>query len=266
MGLAYDRNNRKDEALRALLKAVELEPQYFKNHQQLGAYYDAQANYAESLKHFRRAAELEPGDPGVHYAVGSALFNLNLPDQAEAEFRTSLSLGESAKGNHALGLLLMYQGQDSEAIPYFRRAIAMQEEGEPYVFLGVACRRIGHLREAAEANRAGLRLLERQTAYNPRNTHIRSMLAYFAAAVGERNRAESEAAQVATPLLQNEKTKYYLVLTYETLRQRDRTLALLSGLKPGMIDSVARWPDLADLHQDPRFMELTAKALKKENK
>jgi hypothetical protein len=53
-------------------------------------------------------------------------------------------------------------------------------------------------------------------------------------------------------------TRWNAVLSYEALHLRNSTLALLSTSTPEQLADVNRWPDLADLHNDPRFLQLLA--------
>ena len=46
-------------------------------------------------------------------------------------------------------------------------------------------------------------------------------------------------------------------MTYEALGRRDDTLVVLGGSEHGLISSISRWPELADLHKDSRFQRVT---------
>jgi hypothetical protein len=44
--------------------------------------------------------------------------------------------------------------------------------------------------------------------------------------------------------------------TYEALDRRNDTLAVLADSPAGMLADLSRWPEVVDLHRDPRFLEL----------
>ena len=48
------------------------------------------------------------------------------------------------------------------------------------------------------------------------------------------------------------------VATFEALGRRDDALGLLNNLPEAELADVSRWPDMADLSQDPRFLRLLA--------
>jgi hypothetical protein len=46
--------------------------------------------------------------------------------------------------------------------------------------------------------------------------------------------------------------------TYEALGMRDATLTVLSAAPVEVLEDLSRWPDVADLHKDPRFLQILA--------
>jgi tetratricopeptide (TPR) repeat protein len=101
-------------------------------------------------------------------------------------------------------------------------------------------------------------MAEAEMARNPRNGYVRAFLGYFAAALGDRRRAESEIAQALRLFPNDADTRWRAVLSYEALGLRDKTLEVLSTSTAEQLGDVNRWPDLADLHRNRRFLELLA--------
>src|SRR5262249_45244104 len=124
--------------------------------------------------------------------------------------------------------------------------------------LGVAYRRAHLAERSREANQHGLALAERELARDPRIGRVRANLAYLCARLGERRRAESEVAQALQLSPSDADTLWSAVITYEALDRREDTLAVLRKSPSGLIAELSRWPDLADLRQDPRFSALSA--------
>ena len=52
------------------------------------------------------------------------------------------------------------------------------------------------------------------------------------------------------------------MLTYELLGERKETLRVLQDSSPQQLLDVSRWPDLADLQKDSRFLDLKTRNLK----
>ena len=168
-----------------------------------------------------------------------------------------LLLGETPEALHTLGLVLIYEGKDQEAVTYIKRAL--DRWPGKYVWwknLGVAYRRLGLIGESEQASRRGLALAEAELRQNPRSSILRASIAYLAARLGDRARAESEIAQALHSAANDSDTGWMAINTFEALGRRDDTLNLLKSLSYAVIADASRFPDLADLARDPRFLEI----------
>ncbi len=259
LGQVLERNNRSDEALAAYRRAVEIEPQYYRNQQALAALYFHQAKYSEAADHFARTVELAPSEPNAHYALGVTYLNLGRFPDAEGQLRFAIHMSETPAALSELGLVLMYEGKDQEAIPYIARALSL--DPAQYLWwmnLGIAYRRTNRQAESDRASRRALELAEKDLTQDPRNGVIRSYLAYLCARMGDPLRAASEIAQALQLSPNNADTRWAAAIAYEALGQRENTLAVLNASPEGVLADLSRWPDVADLHKDPRFLRLLA--------
>jgi Flp pilus assembly protein TadD len=156
-------------------------------------------------------------------------------------------------------MALMYQGKDQEAIPFLVRAVSQSpDESHWWMDLGIAYRQANLPVESEKAFRQGLEQAEKSMARDPRDGVVRSRLAFLAARLGDRNRAESEIAQALQLSPESNVTRGTAVWTYEALGQREDALAVLRSSSGDVVLDAAHWPDLADLHQDSRFQQLLA--------
>jgi predicted Zn-dependent protease len=179
--------------------------------------------------------------------------------EAEQQLRLAVALNEAPNVVHSLGVALMYQARDNEAISYFSRALHRNPESYlSWMYLGIAYRRTNRTAESGDANRRGLEVAEAEMSRNPRHAYVRSIRGYFGAALGDRVRAESETAQALSLAPDDAETRWVAILTYETLGQREASLAVLNRSSRQQLMDITRWPDLADLQHDPRFLELLA--------
>ncbi len=257
LGRVYELNNQLDEALAAFQKAVVVQPDYYKPYQDLGAFHFQRGRYSEAAKQFSKAVALDPGEPGVHFALASAYTNLGRYGDAESELRLATGMKETATAVHALGMVLMYQSRDQDAIPYFLRAIELSPDRYlSWMDLGICYRRTDRPAEAAKANQRGLELAEVEMAKNPRDGYVRSFLAYLCARTGDRRRAESEIAQALQLSPNDADTRWMAALTDEALGRRNETLGVLAASPSELLSDLSRWPDVADLHKDSRFLDL----------
>jgi serine/threonine protein kinase len=254
LGKVYEDNNQPNQALAAYLKAIAIQPQYFKNYQRLGAFYFVGGDYDNAVRQYKEMVRLAPNLADAHYALAAPYLNMGRYAEAEYELNVAISIHETANAVLGLGLSRFYQGRDREAIPYFQRAI---EIGPPtslfYINLGSVLRRASFLREAKEAYGKGLDLADAELAKNPKNGYEKACLAYLCARLGDVRRADSEAAQALQISGGAVNVRWMVALTYEALGQRDKTLATVQGAPASILDRLSRFPDVAELHADPRF-------------
>jgi tetratricopeptide (TPR) repeat protein len=257
LGRTFEKNNESDKALAAYGRAVEIEPGYYRNQQGLGAFWYGRANYEKAVNYFAKAAELAPNEATVRLVLGQAYLNSGEFTQAEAQFRSALSLKETENALFLLGLSLLYQSRERDAVPQLRRALSLGPES--YVWLtslGTAYRRVHLDAESRLANRRGLRLAEEELARNPNDQRARRFSAYLSARMGDSGRALSEISQALSLSPNDSDTLWMAALTYEALGLHDKTIELLKNAPRGVVADLSRWPDVADLNKNPRFIQL----------
>ena len=81
-----------DGAVRALSRAVELDPKFTLPYNQLGYAYRAQGKNAEAEKTFKKYAELLPDDPNPHDSYAELLMRLGRFDESIAEYKKALQI------------------------------------------------------------------------------------------------------------------------------------------------------------------------------
>jgi Flp pilus assembly protein TadD len=259
LGMVLEQNNQSEEALAAYRRALEVEPNYYRTYQALGSFYYNRANYSEAVKYLSKEIELAPDEVDAHRALGSALTFLGRFSDAESDLRFAIRLRETPTALNALGLTLMYQGRDNEAIPQFLSALKVNPESYfSGMELGNCYRRTNQTAEAIRAYRRALELAEQEMSRNPRSGYVRSILAYLCARLGDRDRAASEIAQALQLSSNGADTQATAAFTYEALSMRDATISVLSSAPADLLADLSRWPDVADLHNDPRFLQLLA--------
>jgi eukaryotic-like serine/threonine-protein kinase len=258
----YDKSDMPDRAVAAYQKAIELDPGYFEPYEELGLFYFYRGRYPEAVEQFQKAAEKAPGVVDVHTSLGSVLCDLGRYDEAEHALLSSLQLRETAPALNDLGALRVYQHRDAEAVQYFKRAIAIKPNDNLYLLnLGDAERRLHQYGNARASYRKAMDLAMTDLKGNPGLSRMRAFVAYFAARLGDKRRAEDEITQALQLLPGDNKIVRRAVLTYEALGQRERALGVLERATPELLRELDRQPDLADFRQDPRFQQLVSKKM-----
>ncbi len=265
LGDAYKKTNQFDLELRSYRKAVELEPASWENQFSLGTFYLDQSRYTEAVKHLAEAVRLAP-------SVGKARFNLAEAYADTGQFDKALDTVRALKDLHAdehylIAAILMYQRKDQEAIPHLLLAIQQTPNVAHWYLLSTAYRRTSRPKESILAEQNGVRLAEHKLMDNPNDANERAFLGYFCARLGQPDRSESETSQALKLGPHQIDVIWMAAETYEILHKRDEALAVLRASAPReMLEDIKRWPDMADLTSDSRFIELTATDAEKKEK
>ena len=258
LGDAYESNNQLDYALSSCRKAVEIEPGRYRNQLRLGSYFYERASYERALEYYQAAEKLAPDEKSVQFDLGNVLTSLGRFVEAEQELHRMPHWRETPIFLHSLGLICLYQRREQEAIPLIQMALQRGPE-EPlwWMNLGTAYRRLKRVSEANNAFSRGVQLAETEIAKNSRDEAARAHLAYMCNQLGQRSRAYSDIKQALQQSPNDADVRWMGVVTLESLASREEALTVLGASPAGVIADLGRWPDMADLSRDSRFLLLS---------
>ena len=118
---------RTEEAIAHYTKAIQLEPDYFNAHNNLGLARAARREFKEAALHFQAAVQIRPGTAGVHYNLAVALVSLGDWQAAERSVREALRIDPNfAEAHNDLGMMLAMQGKVEEGMVHFREALRLK--------------------------------------------------------------------------------------------------------------------------------------------
>ncbi len=190
---ALHRLGRNAQARKAAEQALELSPDSFVGHYNLGVIHLAEERLDEAQRAFETALTAEPAHPNVSYALnnlGSILLDQGKNDEALSVFRQATEVApEQFSAHYNLGSILLGRGLNREAAKALEAAADLEpDHSQTLVHLGLAYLRTANL---AEANRAfaACRLLE------PGNWQALLGLAAIAAQEKQSQRAEQLLAE-----------------------------------------------------------------------
>jgi len=156
LGKALQKANQAGPALKALERAVELDPNNAPARFLLGHGYYWHEQPLLAVKQFEQYVVQQPADDVGFRFLGLARLRLGLLDQAEPPLRRAVELGPESSGNHqALGNFYLNRAQDQtdreRAAAELLKAVELNPSADSNrIQAAVALQRLGRLREASE--------------------------------------------------------------------------------------------------------------------
>jgi tetratricopeptide (TPR) repeat protein len=257
LAIVFERTNRIEEAAATYQKAIQAQPNYYRPYVDFGTFYLNRGQYGRAEEQYRRVTQLAPDLPSGHMSLGLALMQEGRYAEAEAQLLEALRLRSWRDLLINLGALYYQEQRFSEAAEYFERSLA---SGSPspiqYRNLGDTYRHLQRSREASQAYRRAKTMAEDEIARNPRLASSHALLALIAAFLNDRRQAEFEIAQALAMDAENRAVIRNAAITYETLGERAKALAVLGRAPRGLLEELSRQPDIPRLQQDPDFQRL----------
>ena len=271
----YRTQNRDDEVQQWLDKAIAVAPNAAEPVFALALLKIRRKQYPEVLPLLAKAAALAPDNLGYNYVYAVALNSAGHTDQAIAVLQQAhqrrpadrqMLIGLiaferdkanlSAASSYARQLLELAPDDPAAQATLSELMLASDPKNYQYWLVqGNAELKQGHLPAARTAFQKGRDLAMAELAGSPQSAYTHAFVAYFAARLGDRVRAEHE-IQKALELSADERIIRVAVFTYEALGERDRSLEILSHATPQFLYELNRLPDLPELRDDPHFQQL----------
>lgn len=255
LAMSYEFTN-PDEVVATYEKAIKARPDYYRPYLSLGVFYFEHGQYDRAETFERKVVTVAPGLPQGHTNLGLALMRQGRFHEAEISLLTALRIQESAILLLNIGACSYAQERYEEALRYFQRCLVPGPDHILYANLGDAYRHLGREDEAAAAYRKGRDLAEAEVTRNPRDGESRAFLGMLTAQLRDRRRAEAELLQSVRLAPENATVIRQAAIAYEVLGQREKTLVLLATAPDALLEELAHQPDVKDLQNDRRFLEL----------
>ena len=125
-GLAASKLGDPRTCLESYKKAIEVDPDYFLAHFNLGVRYGKLPMNIEAARHFREALRLKPESPMVHYSLAVVCNLIGETDDAFKHYNEAIRLNpEFAKAHSNLAMLSYSLKRGKETIHHLLKAVEM---------------------------------------------------------------------------------------------------------------------------------------------
>ena len=124
LGILYDKDEKKDDAIRAKKKAVELAPHDYEAHHNLGNSYKNIRKFKKAEESYRFAIEIQGDFVLAYFSLGTLLFENLRFDEAEKLFEKLIELdANNDEAYRVLGIVYHKLNKFEEAEKCFKKAI-----------------------------------------------------------------------------------------------------------------------------------------------
>src|SRR5438105_5599002 len=217
-----------------------------------------------------RALELN-ADLAEAHAVKARIFSEEKRhDEASREIETALRLDpESHQVNKCAALLRFRQQRLEESIPYFEKAVALEEGDFGSAGMLITCyTALGNREAARRAAEITLARAEKDLAHDPNNGSAMGHGSDALAVLGQSERAKDWMARALLIDPENMTMRYNFVCALANhLNDKEAALDMLGPafekMGTGLINHAKIDPDMDPLREDPRFKAILAAAEKR---
>jgi Tfp pilus assembly protein PilF len=154
------------EALKAFEKARDINPNDPKIYNGLGLIYWYQKDYPQAVEEYKKALKIDPKNTDVHHNLGAAYAQMKQWDAALEEFKIAASnpfYEANFKAHYNLGLVLLEKGENVNALEEFHKSVQLRPDYSLALDkYGVALYRLNRFQEAIKQF---VRAIETSTTY-----------------------------------------------------------------------------------------------------
>ena len=226
-----------------------------------------QGKAVDGLPAAERALQLNPGLAEAHAVKSWYLLEQERAEEANLEVATALRLDpESWDVNKVAGKVLFLQGRYKEAAAcYDKAAQLMDADYHTFGMLECCYRGLGDKEGQRDAAQRGFERVEKALESNPRDAAAVGNGAMSLAVLGQTDRAREWAERAMALEPENYILRYNMACSFVTeLGDPERALDLiedsLTHLGRDHIRHTQADPDIASLHDHPRFKQMIADA------
>ncbi len=180
--------NKFDDAITSIKRAIEFEPYDFKHYYDLGEIYYRNKQYDNALKAFQDAVNYNPQDVSSNFRIGNVLEVLGKNDDAYFQYEKIINKIDKnfAPAHFRMGLLADKKGDLAKAISKFQTAVDIDNTNAEYLYyLGKAQYASNDIIKAKEN-------LEKAAHFAPDNSAIRLYLGMTYDYLGDTKKALDE--------------------------------------------------------------------------
>lgn len=225
--------------------AIAIRPQSWTNHNALGFIQMSAARYPDAAAAFRRVTELQPALARGYLMLGTALHKAGDTQQAIGNYEHAVRLGPTATAYTNLGVIYYGAGRLADAVRAFQAAVDLDSSSAVFRRnLGDAYLKAGETARARASWAQCVDLANHQLAINARDSATIALIALCEAKLGRRLEARSHGAEALALAPGDREVLYKNAVIAALLHDRPQALRRLrEALDRGYQAQLAREDD-----------------------
>ena len=129
LGLAYDKSGKYKEAIESYKQAIKIDPDYATAHNNLGVVYGELGKYYDAIEAYKQAIKIKPDYANAHFNLGIAYGGLGRHQEAIESFKQAIRIDPyNADAHFNLGVAYVKSGMNEEAIESYKQAIRIDPD------------------------------------------------------------------------------------------------------------------------------------------
>jgi len=268
LAIAYEGQNRLDDAELLLKKAVALRPNYWAAYKWLGRFYETHGRYGEAVDQFKRVIELAPDSVDGYSNLGAVYSQQGKYADAIDVLERSIKIQPTASALNNVGTAYFYQRRYADAARSYELAAQLTPDdyrifgnlGEVYGLIE------GKQEESGRNYSQALKLADQRLTANAKDGGALLEAALYATMVGQIAKAEKYRKSGIALSGHDPEARFNSALVLAQMHQDDRALAeldraLAGGLPASEVTDNPAWRRFA---ANPGFVAVMAKARNKQ--
>jgi spermidine synthase len=152
LGIIYEAQGKPDEANRQFSEALRLKPDSAETCNNIGNVLAVQGKIDEAISYYSKALKIDPNSIDAHNNMANILKTQGKIEEAIGHYYKALQIApENAKTHLNLGRLLVEQGKFEDALTHFNKALKVEPgNADLYNYMGLALGQQGQMKEAID--------------------------------------------------------------------------------------------------------------------
>ncbi|MGD8747367.1 MAG: protein kinase [Balneolaceae bacterium] len=258
-GLAnvYEKQGKMEKAVATYQYAIALKPEISVGYNDLGAFYLRKGDFKAAIEQFKKEIALTPKNAGAYSNLGSSYYYQGKLEQASEAYQMSLALENDPDVASNLAGVYYLKGSYEQAAKMYEISLqALPDRYDLWANLAAVYDQNG---EEDKARKSYLTAIEKgrdMLEVNPNDAEVMADVGAYYSDVGDSSNAIKYITNALSFNEDNIMVRQRAISIYEKLGMREEAIHWVNA---ALVSYVEAQPELKNLAEDPRYLEIKEK-------